>query len=354
MKRILPVLLIAVITITSLAACSGGRDFTFAAKTETIDFRDDVVSFGIYTAPADGGYYVLSSFRNELTEMTNNTYGTQIAFIDDAGERRSKVLNSYNGDFKGGDNYMLSYYGIWYKDSKIYTAYGIVSLEDDSPFDLVFDVYDENFNLIKSVTPGTIERWGYARVVFDGEYFYYASDDPRTGAEIPYPNSDARVYRLNTELELVDSVNPTDKPTEPAGILQLALSGDGRVYTIYFEEYFFGTRYKMKPYGENEKPVIIDGDLLDAEISTVGDSNFLTYYYDQNSERGIEESLFGIKPNGKVERINIERNEPIYEPNALLYSAVENGTRVSFHIESDYSNEENKRDLQKIILTPTN
>jgi hypothetical protein len=333
-----------------LTACSGGGDFTYTAERQTMGFRDDAVSFGIYTAPAENGYYVLSGFRNENDEK--NIYGNRIAFIDDAGERRSKVLNNYNGEYKGESNFLLSYYGIWYKNSKIYTAYAFVPLDESETLDLIFDVYDENFNLIKSVKPGTVPRWGNTNVVFDGEYFYYSYDDPRTGQEVPYPNGDARVYRLNTELELVDSVNPTDKPTEPAGILQLVLSGDGKVYTVYFEEYFFGTRYKMKPYGENEKPVIIDGDLLNAEIATAGDSNFLTYYYDQNSGKGIEESLFGIKPNGKTERINIESSEPIYKPDALINGVSESGTRVSFYIAGDLE-EYGKNNLLKIVLTPT-
>jgi hypothetical protein len=358
LKRFLPVLLIGVFALSlllTLAACSGGSgEFTYTAQTQEMSFRDDLVSHGIYTAPAPGGYYVLSKFRKE--EQSGSIYGNQISFIDDAGERRSKVIDSNDEIYEGFGNYSLAYHGIWYKDGKIYTAYTVAPLNESELIDIVFETYDENFNLIKSVMPGSIPRWSYTNVVFDGEYFYYSSDDSRTGQDVPYPNSDAIVYRLNTEFEVIDSVNPTDKPTEPAGILRLFMDGDGKVYTVFFEEYFFGTRYKMKPYGENEKSVIIKGDLLNAEIATQGDSNFVTYYY-SDSEESSARGYFGVKPNGDTVRINIESDEFInefYKPTALLYSIVEDGTRVSFCYEDGSSGDDEERDIQKIVLTPAN
>jgi hypothetical protein len=350
LKRILSVLLIGVIalsTLLSLAACSGGVDFTYTAETVIYDAPLDTGTLECFSAAVPDGYYVLNTVEDAV-----NPRGWRIAFLDDAGVRRSKEISEYYYN-----ETVIAYHGIWYADGRIYTAYSPASLEDTPSIDLKFDIYDENFNLIKSVTPGTIPRWGSTNIVFDGEYFYYSYDDPKTGADIPYPNSDARVYRLNSELELVDSVNPTDSPTDPAGIMRIFLSGDGRVYTIYFEEAFFGTRYKMKPYGEGEKAVIIDTKLADADIAEYGDSNFLTYYATDDNESDTGMSVYGIKPNGKTQRIEIDSDSNImFTQIALIKGMTEGGERsaVTVRISEPTDNGKVTMQFMKTVFTPEN
>jgi hypothetical protein len=320
-RQILTALILMVFVLSSLAACSGGEVFTFTAKSTHFDAPEDSGFLDYFSTPSPDGYYVLSSTRKDDGV---NISGWVISFVDDAGIRRSKTIFEYYMD-----EIFYAYHGIWYVGGRIYTAYSPASLEDTPAIDLIFDVYDENFNLIKSVTPGTIPRWGSTNIVFDGEYFYYSYDDPRTGADFPYPNSDAGVYRLNTELELIDSVNPTDKPIDPAGIMRLFVGGDGKVYTVFFEEYFFGTRYKMKAYGEGEKSVIIDAKLADADIAEYGDSNFLTYYAVDDYEALTGLGIYGIKPNGKTERIEIETYGALITEIAFIKSANVNGERAA-------------------------
>jgi hypothetical protein len=319
LKRILSVILIGVFALLSLAACAGGETFTFTAETVIYDAPLDTSTLECFSAAAPDGYYVLNAVEDAV-----NPRGWRISFLDDAGVRRSKEISEYYYN-----ETVIAYHGIWYTDGRVYTAYSPASLEDTPVVDLKFDIYDENFNLIKSVTPGTIPRWGSTNIVFDGEYFYYSYDDPKTGEDVPYPNSDARVYRLNSELELVDSVNPTDSPIDPAGIMRIFTGGDGRVYTIYFEEAFFGTRYKMKPYGEGEKAVIIDANLADSDIAEYGDSNFLTYYVTDDYESEMGMSVYGIKPNGKTERIEINSDSNIIFTQIALIKGMTEGDKRS-------------------------
>jgi hypothetical protein len=344
----LPVILIAVFALSMLSACSGSNEFTFTAETTEIEIVGNVETYQSDIAPAPGGYYLLTANRN-FDDEGNQIYSNIISFADDAGIRRSKILSEYVLE-----DTLISQQGVWYKDGRIYTAYTIVPLDESEMLDIVFEVYDENFNLIKSVKPGSVARWCPAKVVFDGEYFYYTSDNPKTGQDVPYPNSDAIIYRLNTEFELVDSVNPTDKPTDPAGILQLFVGGDGKVYTVYFEEYFFGTRYKMKPYGENEKPVIIDGNLLNTEIATQGDSNFITYYINESSENYSELGIFGIKPNGDTERIEVVFGEnEIQLDYYIILATAQNDERVSIYVRNKRDeNKEWENELVKTVFKP--
>jgi hypothetical protein len=366
MKYRLNAVILAVLLVLSTSGCAGmGGEFTVSAEKTVVEEGIADRSFsGFQIAETDNGYYYVAKFSvdDSLVE------GNEIGFADEGGIRRRKTVYEIEGF-----NYRRLYYGIWYDDGKIVTAYSpqTWNLIPNESIPLYFDEYDENFNLIRTVSPGNIVQAVLESdvqfnpspslmsiylesVAFDGEYFYYFFDNPEFGPEIAEPNSDMRVYRLNRDFEVVDSVNPSDSRINASGILKLVKAADGKVYIIYFENGYFGTSIKMKAYGENEKAVKIKGIAEPEraieqaiEFAGYGDARFITYY------SSVDGLIYGVLPNGSTVLYDWEQynGTGLNVPSALLSGSVaSDGTRISLATNYNFDNQTNSISLIEITI----
>jgi hypothetical protein len=321
--------IIFTLIILTLSACGifGGEIF---AEQSVIATNVDIGKGIWQTAPAPGGVYALS----ENMSITTPMFEYNLSFIDSSGVSRSTWLHKSRSVTD-----TRTYYGIWYSDGKIITAYSpidmtagpteVVPIEEYDPkvkeVDLVFEEFDENFNLLRNVTVGKILNIYTQSVAFDGEYFYYTSDDPTYNGIIEKDwFADAVVYRLDRDYQPAGSEAPLGDERRMANIERVITGSDGNVYILWYEpSSIFPFQYYMKKYGEGEEHIRIkyyDG----AQFVASGDSDYLFYMFHQNEE------VLGVNAAGRVTKIKVRDTDPMHFMNDFGSSVVTDGVRVSF------------------------
>jgi hypothetical protein len=332
--------------VISLSACAlfGGNLEVFETG-ELLENNADVGTYTISISEAPDGVYMLS----ENFSLNNSKFESNLALVDDTGVKKSAWL--HNSECPSDTR---TYHGVWYSDGKIITAYSPINLtanstetessESYSPkgkeIDLIFDEYDEDLNLIKSVTAAKMLNVYTNGVAFDGEYFYYFSDNHDYSYNSGEPLADAIVYRLDSDYKLIDSEAPLGDKHRMAAIEKVLTGGDGSVYIVWSEPpTILGYRYYMKKYGEGEKTIRIQCN-DNINFFHTGDSEYLFYMHHQNDE------VLGVSATGKVTKIKVLDENPLDFSTDFYNSAVIDGVRVSFTAVQSGEN----TDLEKKII----
>jgi hypothetical protein len=322
--------IIFTLLIITLSACGifGGDIASKEIFTEQSVVLTNVdIGKAIWTvAPAPDGVYALS----QNVSIGPPIFEYNLSFIDNTGVSKSTWLHKSESTADTRE-----YYGVWYVGGKIITAYSPIDMRvENAPtgeydplrreVDLIFEEYDEDLNLARSVTVGKIPNSYTNSVTFDGEFFYYVSDDPSYHQNVGEPLADAVVYRLDRDLSPAGSDAPLGDERRMAHIEKVITGGDGNVYIVWEEPTtIFGNEYRMKKYGENEETISI-GYNYSASFLPTGDSDYLFYMYHQNDE------ILGVSETGKVTKIRVRDPDPMYFIGDFSSSAIIDGVRVSF------------------------
>jgi hypothetical protein len=334
--------------VISLSACAlfGGNLEVFETG-EMLQNNADVGTYTIGISEAPDGVYMLS----ENFSLNNSKFESNLALIDDTGVKKSAWL--HNSESPSDTR---TYYGVWYSEGKIITAYSPINLignstenepiqgysPKDKEIDLIFDEYDEGLNLIRSVTAGKMFNAYTQSVAFDGEYFYYFSDNHDYSQYSGEPLADGIVYRLDRDYKLIDSEAPLGGEPRMASIERVITGSDGSVYILWHESnMLYPYLYRMKKYGEGEKTIRIQYN-DSAQFIAAGDDDYLFYMYHQNEE------ILGVSETGKVTKIKVRDPDPMHFTNDFHSSVLIDGVRVSF---SAVQNGENTDLVKKTIET---
>jgi hypothetical protein len=326
-----PIIFTLLIIVLSACTVVSGFSSPEVHTEQSVVERNVDIGKGIWKlAPAPVGVYVLSENMSLLTP----TFEYNLSFIDNTGAQKSEWLHKSESTTD-----TRTYYGIWYSDGKIVTAYSpidmtarpaeVVPIDEYDPkvneVDLVFEEFDEDLNLIRSVTAGKILNIYTQSVAFDGEYFYYVSDDPTYSTSVDKDwFADAVVYRLDRDFNPAGSEAPLGDERRMARIENVITGGDGSVYIVWHESnMLYPYLYRMKKYGEGEKTIRIQYNDSVNFVPT-GDSEYLFYMFHQNDE------LLGVSAKGKVTKIKVRDPEPIDFTTDFYNSAVIDGVRVSY------------------------
>jgi hypothetical protein len=322
--------LIFTLLVIALSACGifgGGEIFA----EQSIIAENVHIGKGIWQlAPAPGGVYALS----ENMSITTPAFEYNLSFIDNSGVSRSTWLHKSDSSTD-----TRTYYGIWYVGGKIITAYSpidmtagpteVVPIEEYDPkikeVDLVFEEFDEDLNLTRSVTVGKILNIYTQSVAFDGEYFYYTSDDPTYHDNIEKDwFADAVVYRLDRDFNPAGSEAPLGDERRMANIERVITGSDGNAYILWYEpSSIFPFQCYMKKYGEGEEHIRINYN-EGAQFIASGDSDYLFYMFHQNEE------ILGVNAAGKVTKIKVQDPDPMLFMRDFGSSTIADGVRVSF------------------------
>jgi ABC-type glycerol-3-phosphate transport system substrate-binding protein len=346
-KQFLSLFLVFVLILTACGSVTRKSDFLFG-MTETPlgeKFTESVMLSAV--TPAPGGFYAVSGDY----DYEAKTYSADLIFIDEGGISRTKRI--YETADAAKSKYYLKIFSMPDGNIVVLSAEGENTdpTTDENGFmtplsdsDLIFEEYDADFNFIKSATVGKVHSPVYTMYpVFDGEFFYYYYDDSTFNSTTENPNDEMRVYKVNRDFMIVAEENPS-RGDDPQGIAKLIIGGDGRVYTVFWEN--LQTLY-FKPFGADEyiKANASWRLQLEGDYAADGDEDFLFYCFN------VEQNLYGIDKTGKLTLVMTNDESPPDFFESFISGTPENGSRISLGISGGMTSETHsfvKREVVKI------
>ncbi|MDR0992869.1 MAG: hypothetical protein LBL87_08275 [Ruminococcus sp.] len=313
--RIPPLILALSLVLVTLSACDMFliRQADFVLTFDTVELDPNTADVSVISfAPTDGGFFAVFG----ADDYDERFFTSKLAFVDGGGIVREKTL------YETRDIKEARYYGrLWEtKDKTLTLIYALSYNQDENgEIEIHMEEYDTDFNLLRSKNITKVLYSNGSGFVFDGEYYYYYYDDPTFNSSTVDPNAEMRVYKLNSDFEIVDEMNPSDSETNPTMIDTLVLGGDGKVYVFYTENNALGFDRRMKAFGE-DKFAQVGGDVVNS-YTINGDENALFYGVNNNGE------IFTIAADGSVASVVLGDLGEFSPQNILGQSSPKDGKR---------------------------